>query len=75
MANKSFAGNAGTGNNPTGTKDTSANIKSNIVIFKVFTAPQANTNASSGSLKKAGKVARTSNSHITTNRKLYFNEG
>lgn len=41
--------------------DSIVNSKSNILIFKMITTPApANTN---GSLKKAGKVARTSNSH------------
>lgn len=47
---------------PDGNNDTSVNIKSNIVIFKMITSPQNANTGVSGTLKKAGKVARTSNS-------------
>ncbi len=52
---------AGIGVKPNGNSDTSLSIKSNIVIFKMITSPQ-NNNSITGTLKKAGKVARTSNS-------------
>jgi hypothetical protein len=42
--------------------DTSASLKSNIAIFKLITSP-APVPAAGKSLKKAGSVARTSNSH------------
>jgi hypothetical protein len=45
--------------------DSAASLKSNIAIFKMITSPA--TPATTGkSLKKAGSVARTSNSHTTT---------
>ncbi|MDQ3047743.1 MAG: hypothetical protein M3R27_09365 [Bacteroidota bacterium] len=47
----------GTGNNSI---DSTASIKSNIVIFKMITSPSNSISNSNGSLKKAGKVARTS---------------
>ncbi|MBN8697239.1 MAG: hypothetical protein J0L87_11980 [Bacteroidetes bacterium] len=54
-------GNGGT--NPdkpeTNNSDTSVSLKNNIVIFKLIPTPST-SNGSSGSLKKAGKVARTS---------------
>jgi len=43
--------------------DTSVSVKSNIVIFKILQTPAntgSNNNSGSGSLKKAGKVARIS---------------
>ena len=60
------------------TNDTSAEIKSNnnIAIFKLIPTPIAsnNTNSSnnSGSLKKAGKVARTSYSHSTSIENIIY---
>jgi hypothetical protein len=44
--------------------DTSMSLKSNIAIFKMMTAPVAPM-PQGKSLKKAGSVARTSNSHTT----------
>lgn len=44
--------------------DSSASLKSNIAIFKLITSPTTPT-AAGKSLKKAGSVARTSNSHTT----------
>ena len=41
--------------------DTTNNLKSNIIIFRMITNPSPAS--SNGSLKKAGKVARTSSSH------------
>jgi hypothetical protein len=43
--------------------DSAASMKSNIAIFKMITSPTAPTTGKS--LKKAGSVARTSNSHST----------
>ena len=56
--------------------DTSTNIKSNIIIFKIISnpIPSSNTNQS-GSLKKAGKVARTSYSHTSIETLLNKNKG
>ncbi len=42
---------------------TIATTKSNIVIFKMIPTPTYTNSNNGGSLKKAGKVARTSNSH------------
>ncbi|MGZ4055356.1 MAG: hypothetical protein ACXVPU_04455 [Bacteroidia bacterium] len=42
--------------------DSIVGSRSNIVIFKMITTP-APANTNNGSLKKAGKVARTSTSH------------
>jgi hypothetical protein len=43
--------------------DSAASLKSNIAIFKMITSPASPTTGKS--LKKAGSVARTSNSHST----------
>ena|GEM_PF-4857867 len=43
--------------------DSSASLKSNIAIFKMITSPAAPAATTGKSLKKAGSVARTSNSH------------
>ncbi|MCW3070530.1 MAG: hypothetical protein JWO44_420 [Bacteroidetes bacterium] len=44
--------------------DSSASLRSNIAIFKMITSPAAAPASTTGkSLKKAGSVARTSNSH------------
>ena len=54
--------------------DSTSSLKSNIVIFKMITSPSPTTN--SGTLKGAGKVARTSNSHSSTkSAPLTYNEG
>ena len=45
--------------------DSLVNSKTNIVIFKMITTPPSST-TNSGSLKQAGKVARTSASHPLT---------
>ncbi|HET6225527.1 MAG TPA: hypothetical protein VFF27_04545 [Bacteroidia bacterium] len=58
----------------TPTTETSQEVKSNVVIFKIIPTP-SNTNdnsgnapsSSSGSLKNAGKVARTSYCHSLEN--------
>ena len=47
------------------TSDTSVSLKSSIVIFKLIPSTPA-TNTSSGSLKKAGKLARTSTTPHTS---------
>lgn len=44
--------------------DSAASLKSNIAIFKMITSPAAPATTGK-SLKKAGSVARTSNSHTT----------
>ena len=46
--------------------DSLINTKSNIFIFKMITTPVSSTNPTSGSLKQAGKVARTSAPHPIT---------
>lgn len=60
-ANQAQAGNS-SGPTPEGNSDTSVSIKSNIVIFKMITGSQNSNNTATGTLKKAGKMARTSNS-------------
>ena len=56
--------------------DTSAEVKSNVVIFKLIPTPITNSNnsnnATSGSLKKAGKVARTSYSHSSSIENIIY---
>ena len=47
------------------TSDTSVSLKSSIVIFKLIPSTPA-TNTTSGSLKKAGKLARTSTTPHTS---------
>ncbi len=54
--------------------DTTTNLKSNIVIFKMISAPAPASN-NNKSLKKAGSVARTSNSHSTITTKALPNQG
>ncbi|HEY0029460.1 MAG TPA: hypothetical protein VGC65_01785 [Bacteroidia bacterium] len=63
IADYSFASSNGDFNKPTPkNNDTvSASKSNNIVIFKMIPGPSI-TNNSNGSLKRAGKVARTSNS-------------
>ncbi len=62
IAGYGYSKNSGDLNKPTPkTSDSNITTKSNIVIFKMIPSPTLNNN--SGSLKKAGKVARTSNSH------------
>lgn len=46
-----------------GNNDTTTDLKSNILIFKMINTPSSNSNK--GGLKKAGKVARTSNTQFT----------
>lgn len=60
-----YANAKGGSNKPTPkNNDSIINSRSNIVIFKMITTPPVNPN--SGSLKKAGKVARTSTPHPLT---------
>jgi hypothetical protein len=47
-----------------GNNDTTTDLKSNILIFKMINPPSPNSNKGGG-LKKAGKVARTSYEHFT----------
>lgn len=56
------------------TTDTSSEVKNNnVAIFKLIPAPVNNTtNNNSGSLKKAGKVARTSYSHSTSIENIIY---
>lgn len=61
-----FSNTTGGSNKPTPkNNDSIVNFNSNIVIFKMIATPPP-SNSNSGSLKKAGKVARTSNSHPLT---------
>lgn len=61
IAGSSFAANTGDFNKTAQkNNDTTITTKSNIVIFKMLPTPTYTNN--NGSLKKAGKVARTSNS-------------
>ncbi len=61
IANHTYSKGTGAINKPTPKgNDSTVTTKSNIVIFKMIPSPTLNNN--SGSLKKAGKVARTSNS-------------
>lgn len=61
ISNYGFSSNTGDFSKPTPKNNdtTSVSSKSNIVIFKMIPTPAYNN---TGSLKKAGKVARTSNS-------------
>lgn len=62
IANYGFSKGSGEMNKPTPKgNDSSVTTKSNIVIFKMIPSPTYN-NTNNGSLKKAGKVARTSSS-------------
>jgi hypothetical protein len=54
--------------------DSITDIKSNIIILKLITTP-SNTINTNGSLKKAGKVARTSYSHSIIDTLLYQKRG
>ncbi len=54
----------------TPTSDSVGDIKSNVIIFKLISTPGATSN--SGSLKKAGKVARTSYSHSTSLENIIY---
>ena len=55
--------------------DTTVGIKSNIVIFRMIAAPANSNNNTNGSLKKAGKVARTSNTHSSIDVVLFQKKG
>jgi hypothetical protein len=52
--------------------DTVVEVKSNVVIFKLISTPIASSTGNSGSLKKAGKVARTSYSHCTSIENIIY---
>jgi hypothetical protein len=55
------------------TTDTSSEVKNNnVAIFKLIPAPVTNSSNNSGSLKKAGKVARTSYSHSTSIENIIY---
>ncbi len=55
------------------TSDTVVEVKNNVVLFKLISTPVAsNANTNSGSLKKAGKVARTSYSHCTSIENIIY---
>lgn len=54
--------------------DSTTDLKSNIIIFKLITTP-SNTINNNGSLKKAGKLARTSYSHSLIDTLLYQKRG
>ena len=59
-----------------GRENDTSNLKSNIVLFKMITAPSAPSAAPKGkTLKKAGSVARTSNSHVELGNKSIVPEG
>ncbi len=79
IAAKATAGN-NNGNNHTpatdngDVHDSTIGIKSNIVIFKIIATPAPAT-GSSGSLRKAGKAARTSNTHTSIDFILDKNKG
>ncbi len=61
IASAGYSKNTGDLNKPIPKgSDSIVTTKSNIVIFKIIPSPGLNNN--NGSLKKAGKVARTSNS-------------
>jgi hypothetical protein len=48
-----------------GNNDTTTDLKSNILIFKMINTPSSTNTNKGGGLKKAGKVARTSYEHFT----------
>lgn len=54
-----------------GNNDTTNDLKSNILIFKMINTPPPSNSGKSGGLKKAGKVARTSNSHFTIDTLIF----
>jgi hypothetical protein len=53
-----------------GNNDTVTDMKSNILIFKMINTPSP-SNSKGGGLKKAGKVARTSNYQLTIDTVLF----
>lgn len=71
IAAKANAANNGTNNNVASennsitNSDSTTGVKSNIIIFKIIATPSPSSSPSNGSLKKAGKVARTSYSHTS----------
>ena len=67
-----YASAAGVGPKPN-ENDSTINLKSTIVIFKMITtSPNI---SSGGNLKKAGRVARTSYSHTSIENILYKKKG
>jgi hypothetical protein len=54
-----------------GTNDTTSELKSNIMIFKMINTPPPTNSNKSGGLKKAGKVARTSYEHFTIDTLIF----
>ena len=63
IASRGFAKSSGDLNKPQPkNNDTTVTTKSNILIFKMIPTPTYTNTNGGGSLKKAGKVARTSNS-------------
>ncbi len=50
--------------------DSVGDVKNNVVVFKLISTPTTNSN--SGSLKNAGKVARTSYSHSTSLENIIY---
>jgi hypothetical protein len=73
--NKSTDG--GNEGSPETIADTNLNIKTNIYIFRIINTPAPATPPQNkgGSLKKAGKVARTSNYHSSLDTIIYFRKG
>lgn len=67
--------NAASYNFTVGTTDTSNDVKSNIIIFKIIATPAAPANNTNGDLKKAGKVIRTSHSHTSIENIANKNRG
>jgi hypothetical protein len=59
------------------TTETDTTVKNNIMIFKIIpTTPATQTTTTSGTLKKAGKLARTSTSpHSSIDDILYKKRG
>lgn len=63
IASRGFAKSSGDLKSPQPkNNDTTVTTKSNIIIFKMIPTPTYTNTNSGGSLKKAGKVARTSTS-------------
>lgn len=73
VGHASAAGVGGSAPKPDENDSTINSLKSNIVIFKMITSSP--NPAASGSLKKAGRVARTSYSHTSIEGILYKKQG
>ena len=67
--------NASAGPISKGKENDTSNLKSNIVIFKMMTTPAAPAAPKGKTLKKAGSVARTSNTHSELTSKPIVPEG